>query len=96
MSAAELALHHLVEFGHYYAIGSQGTHAPALSRQVSIALATVIQERNALARRSRNMVTSFVAQVHRGYRTHPAVQAWAEAHALGGTLRVAVFLTMDD
>jgi hypothetical protein len=61
-----------------------------------MALATVVQERNELGRQWHNLIASLVARVHQGYRTHPAVQAWAEAHALGETLRVAVFLAMDD
>ena len=96
LPAAELALHHLVQFGHYAALGSQGPHDPALSRQVSIALTTIVQEWNELGRRSHNQIASLVARVNNGYGMHPAVQAWAEAHTLGETLRVAVFIAPED
>ena len=59
-------------------------------------LATVVQERGDLGRQSHTLISSLVARVHRGYRTHPAVQAWAEAHALGEALRVAAFLAVED
>ena len=94
--AAEHALRHLVSFGLYAATGGQGPHAPELSRHVSMALAAVVQERGELGRQSHNLIASLVTRVHRGYRTHPAGQAWAEAHALGETLCVAVFLAMED
>jgi aminoglycoside phosphotransferase family enzyme len=61
-----------------------------------MALATVVQERGELGRQSHNRIASLVARIHQGYRTHPAVQAWAEAHALGETLRVAVLLATVD
>ena len=96
LPAAELALHHLVQIGLYAASGSEGPRDPVLSRIVSIALTTIVQEWQLLGRRSRNLIASLLARVNDGYGARPAVQAWAEAHRLGDTLRVAVFLAPED
>ena len=89
--AAELALRHLLCFGHYAATGDR-PHDPKLSWHVSLALTAVVRKHNELGRQSRGDIAPLLARIHQGYRTHPDVQAWAAAQSLEEALRLAVCL----